>query len=226
MGKCLRPIKQVRVVAIVIRTNKDNGSPQRLEVDLFIYRAKFPSRRMVLRYAAGRTFFGRTRIHADCHVSRRGRRMLASGDSCEVMGVDRSSMRYCSRRACELCGSAFGNSPPSTSCQLPSIASASGSRGPSYEPRALLTALPQGEAAGTPAQRAQQAWGYGHHYSCRAVLTSAGRWISCQSRRDSFECSVDRNSGSSAHPRLRERLDRFCKHRAAKRAQQRGCNRS
>ena len=159
MGKCLRPIKQVRVVAIVIRTNKDNGSPQRLEVDLFIYRAKFPSRRMVLRYAAGRPFFGRTRIHADCHVSRRGRRMLASGDSCEVMGVDRSSMRHCSRRACELCGSAFGNSPPSTSCQLPSIASASGSRGPSYEPRALLTALPQGEAAGTPAQRAQQALG-------------------------------------------------------------------
>lgn len=180
----------------------------------WIYRAKFPSRRMVLRYAAGRPFFlGRTRIHADCHASRRGRSMLASGDSCEVMGVDRSSMRYCSRRACELCGSAFGNSPPSTSCRLPSIASASGSRGPSYEPRALLTALPQGEAAGTPARRAQQALGVRARYSCRTVLTSAGRWISCQSRRDSFECSVDRNSGSSAHPRLRERLDRFCKHR-------------
>ena len=40
MGKCLRPIKQVRVVAIVIRTNKDNGSPQRLEVIcLFIERS-------------------------------------------------------------------------------------------------------------------------------------------------------------------------------------------
>jgi hypothetical protein len=62
--------------------------------------------------------------------------------ACEVLGVDRSSMRYRSRRGCDAAAPHSGARRPATSLWLPSFISAADPRGMSDEPEALPPALP------------------------------------------------------------------------------------